>query len=98
MDRLTRHMNLELGLQGQRRVSLLHKGKELRTEVHSLVGKESQVLVGSILDYVRVRRPKQSNQNIGKNQGGEEVPRIVDDQAKGITESAIRRVEIGRSA
>lgn len=65
------------------------------TKINRLVRKERQVLVRRILFNIRVCRAKQGDQDVDENNGGEEVPRIVDDQAKGVPEPVIWSVEIG---
>jgi hypothetical protein len=58
------------------------------------MSKESKILVRRILLNVRVSRTKQGDEDIDKNDGSEEVPRVVNDQTEWVSESIVWRVEI----
>ena len=53
--------------------------RDERTERDGLVREESQILVRCILLNVRIRAAKQGDQDVDKDNGGEEVPEIVHD-------------------
>lgn len=58
------------------------------------MGKERKILVGRVLLDIRICRAKQGDKHIDQNDGGEEVPRVVNDQSEWISESFIRRVKV----